>query len=413
MEKGKTLILFFIICLSLSVFAQRKPDYQPLSQKDQADISQTMLNRNLNNFLITQALPIGPINLTNILNMVSYNPIEGTRIRLSLETNNKFSKRLGFSLMGAYGTLDKEFKYSVGAAYNFARKPQGVFVYPASTLAINYSYNTFIPSYSNYDVAYFSLGTWDRFYFGKKQETTLSFLQDFKGGLSLRPFTSYEKIDSYLLYDDGNIQELLLKDLENYSTGITLTFSHKQRTVDVVTLLNSRFYAFPSSINLTYTYNYQTYIENNHYNYVYLSAQHRFSFKPMALDFRLTGGKIFGDSYDYTCFSPNYRVSDVSNMFGLNLYSNREMRFREYVQTFTQFNLGGLLLDNIKFFKQFRPNEFVNVKALFTAEYEPYLEVGLGIDHIFAFFGVEVVKRIASKNPMQMPEWGFRLRCTI
>jgi hypothetical protein len=133
----------------------------------------------------------------------------------------------------------------------------------------------------------------------------------------------------------------------------------------------------------------------------------------MALDFRITGGKIFGDSYDYTYFSPNYRVSDVSNMFGFNLYSNREMRFREYVQTFTQFNLGGLLLDNITFFKQFRPNEFVNVKALFTAEYEPYLEVGLGIDHIFAFFGVEVVKRIASKNPMQMPEWGFKIRCTI
>lgn len=413
MEKRKTLILFFILCLGLSVLAQRKPDYQPLSQKDQTDISQTMFNRSLNNFLITQSLPIGPVNVTNILNMVSYNPIEGTRIRLSLETNNKFSKRLGFSLMGAYGTLDKEFKYSVGAAYNFARKPKGVFTYPASTLAINYSYNTFIPSYSNYDVAYFSLGTWDRFYFGKKQETTLSFLQDFKGGFSIRPFATYEKIDSYLLYDEGDIQELLLKDLENYSAGISLSFSPHQSTTDIVSLLNSRFYAFPSSVSLTYTYNYQTYLQDKYYNYIYLSAQHRFNFKPMALDFRITGGKIFGDSYDYTYFSPNYRVSDVSNMFGFNLYSNREMRFKEYVQTFTQFNLGGLLLDNITFFKQFRPNEFVNVKALFTAEYEPYLEVGLGIDHIFAFFGVEVVKRIASKNPMQMPEWGFKIRCTI
>ena len=82
MEKRKTLILLFLLYLGLSVFAQRKPDYQPLSQQDQTDISQTMFNKNLNNFLITQSLPLGPINVTNILNMISYNPIEGTRIRL-------------------------------------------------------------------------------------------------------------------------------------------------------------------------------------------------------------------------------------------------------------------------------------------------------------------------------------------
>lgn len=415
MEKRKTIILLILLSLGLSLSAQRKPDYQPLSQNDKDYISNTMNNRSLSEFFITQSLPVGPINITNILNMVSYNPIEGTRIRFSLETNNKFSKRFGISAMGAYGTLDKEVKYSLGAAYNFAKKPQGVFAFPASTLSINYSDNTFIPSYSNYDVAYFSLGDWDRFYFGKKQTTTLSFLQDFKTGFSVRPFAKYEKINSYLLYDNGDVFQLLspFENLENYSAGVSFSFSPVKNRKNLTNLLNSRFYYFPSSIDFTYTYNYQNYKQDKYYNYVYLSAQHRFLIKPMALDIMVTGGKIFGNSYDYTYFSPNYRVSDVSNMFGFNLYSNVEMRFKEYVQTFAQFNLGGLLLDNIKFFKQFKPNEFVNLKALFTQDYDPYLEVGFGIDHIFAFFGAEVVKRVAKTNPMNMPEWGFRIRCTI
>lgn len=415
MEKKKSLILFSLFCLCISAVAQKKPSYQPLTQNDQKDIEQSLYNRSVSDFLVTQALPIGPISLTNVLNMVSHNPIEGTRIRLSLQTNNKFSKRLGLSGMIAYGTEDRKLKYSLGMAYNFAKKPKGVYSFPASTLALTYSYNTYIPSYSNYDIAYFSLGDWDRFYMGRKEAVVLSFLQDFNSGISLRPFVSYEKTDSYLLYDKGNITQLLspFENLENYAGGMSFSFSPTKDKASLLNILNSRFYYFPTTLSLTYTYNYQKYQGENYYHYAYLSAQHRFYFKPMALDVKVTGGKIFGESYDYTYFSPNYRVGDVSNMFGFNLYSNVEMRFKEYVQTFIQFNFGGVLLDNIKFIKQFKPNEFVNFKALFTENYQPYMEAGIGIDHILTFLGVELVKRIATENPMNMPEWGVKLRCTL
>lgn len=415
MEKKKSLILFSLFFLCISAVAQKKPSYQPLTQNDQKDIEQSLYNRSVSDFLVTQALPIGPISLTNVLNMVSHNPIEGTRVRLSLQTNNKFSKRLGLSGMIAYGTEDRKLKYSLGMAYNFAKKPKGVYSFPASTLALTYSYNTYIPSYSNYDIAYFSLGDWDRFYMGRKEAVILSFLQDFNSGISLRPFASYEKTDSYLLYDKGNITQLLspFENLENYAGGMCFSFSPTKDKASLLNILNSRFYYFPTTLSLTYTYNYQKYQGENYYHYAYLSAQHRFYFKPMALDVKVTGGKIFGESYDYTYFSPNYRVGDVSNMFGFNLYSNVEMRFKEYVQTFIQFNFGGVLLDNIKFIKQFKPNEFVNFKALFTENYQPYMEAGIGIDHILTFLGVELVKRIATENPMNMPEWGVKLRCTL
>lgn len=415
MEKKGLLILFFFFCLCISVIAQRKPSYQPITQNEQKDIEQSLYNRGVSDFLVTQAIPIGPISLTNVLNMVSHNPIEGTRMRLSLQTNDKFSKRLGLSGMIAYGTEDKKLKYSLGMAYNFAKKPKGVYSFPASTLALTYSYNTYIPSYSNYDIAYFSLGNWDRFYMGRKESVVLSFLQDFNYGISLRSFVSYEKTDSYLLYDKGNITQLLspFENLENYTGGMSFSFSSTKDKVSLLNVLNSRFYYFPTTLSLTYTYNYQKYQGENYYHYTYLSAQHRFYFRPMALDVKVIGGKIFGESHDYTYFSPNYRVGDVSNMFGFNLYSDVEMRFKEYIQTFIQFNFGGVVLDNIKFIKQFKPNEFINFKALFTENHQPYMEAGIGIDHILTFLGVELVKRIASENPMNMPEWAIKLRCTL
>lgn len=415
MDKKRLTFIVLLLALSFKMFAQENYSYQPLTKSEQAQINNIVYGNNVNNFLVNNAIHIGPVDLTDITNIISYNPIEGTRIRLSAQTNNTFSKRLAFRGMVAFGTEDLEFKYGAGVAYNFAKNAKSVYSFPASTLSLNYSHNSFMPSASNYDVAYYSIGSWDRFYFGKQDEVSLNFLQQFPNGLSITPFANFNRIYSYLLYDHGMITELLLsgKDLKNYSTGLELSWSPRITQKSLFNIVNSRFYSFHSGVSLSYSYNYQEYIDSRSYNRVALSAQHRFYFNPMALDIKVSGGKIFGESFDYMYFSPNYRVSSISNMFGFNLYSPSEMRFKEYLQTFTQINFGGVLMDNIPWFKNFRPNEFLNLKALFTANYDPYFEAGVGIDHIFGFLGVEVIKRICKENPYQMPEWGFKIRCTL
>ncbi|MBR1626045.1 MAG: hypothetical protein IJ681_02755, partial [Bacteroidales bacterium] len=366
--------------------------------------------------------PVGPINLTNVVNMISNNPIEGVRLRLSAETNNKaFAKnkflrnRLALSAMAAYGFADNRFKYGVGAAFNFAKKPSDVYSFPCSTLSVQWEDNTYSPSYPNYDVAYFSFGSWDRFYFARKKQLTASFLQEFPSYFALRPFVYWQKIDSYLLYDAGEVLELLDPgyDYINKSAGIELSYSPNRKIGDMLNILNSRFYSLPTRIMVTYSYNLQSYKQDNDYNKIELSAQHRFLFMPMALDIKVTGGKIFGISNRYMYFTPNCMTTTVSNTFGFNLYSPYEILFKEYVQTFTQINLGGVLLDNISFMKAFRPNEFINFKALFTKNNDPYFEVGVGIDHIFSLLGLEFVKRLSKENPYDMPEYAIKVRCNF
>ncbi|MBR1774023.1 MAG: hypothetical protein IJ759_00705 [Bacteroidales bacterium] len=422
MDKKKIIIVLTCCVIGLYSHAQKKYDYQPLTKSQQADIDNMMLTREVSTFLVNDRIPIGPIDLTNVLNMISDNPIEGTRIRISAETNNKMfasnkflRNRLTLSAMAAYGIGDNNFKYSVGAAFNFAAKPSGVYSFPCSTLSVQWEDNTYSPSYPNYDVAYFSFGSWERFYFASKRQLTLSFLQEFQNSLALRPFFYWQQIYSYVLYDAGNIIEFIDPDIDyiNKAAGLELSFSPSRKGLNVLNILNSRFYSLPTKFAMSYSYNLQSYQYDNNYHKLEATAQHRFIFSPMALDFKLTGGKIFGTSNRYMYFTPNYMSSAVSNTFGFNLYSPYEMMFKQYIQTFTQINFGGILLDNIKFFKQFRPNEFVNFKALFTQNNDPYCEVGMGIDHIFALLGLEVIKRLSKENPYEMPQWAVRVRCNL
>lgn len=61
----------------------------------------------------------GPIDIGNLYNMLSYNPTEGWRIRLSTRSNRFLHEKFRYNLYGAYGTNDKKFKYGINLYYRF------------------------------------------------------------------------------------------------------------------------------------------------------------------------------------------------------------------------------------------------------------------------------------------------------
>ena len=70
-------------------------------------------------------VPLGKwnIDLGPLLYSYANNTIEGNRFRLGMRTNAGFSKKWLLSGYLAYGTKDKELKYSVGIDYILSRKP--------------------------------------------------------------------------------------------------------------------------------------------------------------------------------------------------------------------------------------------------------------------------------------------------
>jgi hypothetical protein len=130
----------------------------------------------------------------------------------------------------------------------------------------------------------------------------------------------------------------------------------------------------------------------------------------MALDMRISGGKIFGNTSHYFYFTPTQSYGLFSSYYGMNLLNgNAYYHRKEYAQIFAQFNFGGLFCDLITIFKKWRMNEFVYGKALY-GEMAPYYEVGIGIDNIFSSFGFEFIRSFGLNGEMNNGLWGVRIR---
>lgn len=67
--------------------------------------------------LSTGFIDLGMIDLGSLYRITSYNPIEGTRLRIGLRTNNKFHRNHRIDFYSAYGLGDEQFKF--GVFYNF------------------------------------------------------------------------------------------------------------------------------------------------------------------------------------------------------------------------------------------------------------------------------------------------------
>lgn len=78
----------------------------------------------------------GPVNTT-----LSFNPIEGTRIRVGGMTTTALSKRWFARGYGAYGTRDHKWKYSGEVEYSFIDKKRHAREFPVKSIRLTHSYD--------------------------------------------------------------------------------------------------------------------------------------------------------------------------------------------------------------------------------------------------------------------------------
>ena len=105
----KIIILLTLTILTLNTKAQYS--YTPLSEAEIERVGRLLLQNKIDNLLNNTYFTLGVVDLGPCENFLSYNPIEGVRLRVSGKTNQKLSKRFSFEWLLAYGTTDKQFKY--------------------------------------------------------------------------------------------------------------------------------------------------------------------------------------------------------------------------------------------------------------------------------------------------------------
>lgn len=66
---------------------------------------------NFGRTLITGFYKAGPVDIGSLYSILSFNPIEGIRPKLTIRSNRDMSEKFWYMIYGAYGTKDKRFKY--------------------------------------------------------------------------------------------------------------------------------------------------------------------------------------------------------------------------------------------------------------------------------------------------------------
>lgn len=397
----------FAVSLCCTIFSQ--VSYEPISQRDLERMGRLLVQDRMAGLLTNNYVSLGPLDLGPLEHFLSYNPLEGVRLRLSGRTNTGFSKRMAFDWLVAYGTNDKKLKYAASASFNLKRKPKSVYSFPANTITVYYSDNSYMPNLGNYDALYYFLDKNTSYYLAYKREAGIKYLYEFPVGVGISPFAEFNDLYSQMYYSYGESNETLDKPYRYASLGLEAYFKPNRKKTGN-TSLNSRLTRLETELSVNLSHNLLLNNSDSYSKVGFIASERLFLGKRMALDMRISGGKIFGNTSHYFYFTPTQSYGLFSSYYGMNLLNGSNYFYRkEYIQLFAQLNFGGLFCDVIPIFKKWRMNEFIYGKALY-GECSPYYEVGFGIDNIFSSFGFELIRSFGLDGDMSKGMWGIRIR---
>jgi hypothetical protein len=360
----------------------------------------------------------------------SYNPIEGSRLKIGGRTTDLFSKKFNFDTYIAWGTEDKKYKYGLGLAYSLSNKT--IREFPVKTIRVNMQHDIKIPGeelqFAQSDDFLMSIKRGENNKMFYNETYTIEHLNEFSSHFSY--CLSYEfsrRTPTGMLFLNSNSysqQQNSIPYMEIAQVGINLRYAPNEK------FFQGTIYRTPYSnkypvMQLQYywadkalgsDYNYQS-LRFNISKRFYLSV---LGYSDVSSEF----GRIFGSvpylllnihranqTYNYQELSYNlmnflefasdkYASLNIDHCFNGFLFNKiplmKKLMFRE-VASF-KILYGGLDSNNnpslnpdlFKF-----PTTTSNIPLTYTLESKPYIEVGIGVSNIFRIFRIDFVKRLS------------------
>jgi hypothetical protein len=243
------------------------------------------------------------LNYGNLYQLISWNDLEGIRIRLNLENNWRLSPWVFFKLHGAYGTKDKRFKY--GASFG-SRLPDKHH-YHSITASYKDDYQRFSlnGNQMDFDFIYSSLfrknSITDLVYV---REAKLDYFREWKENFSTDVAFDYRiyktipgRVEFIKSTDNGigGIDTTYINQFNIFSPAINITW-----TPGAKFLQTSRKKQFLKGklprINLNYSFSIKSKISDFSYNKLDLMIEERFPSPVGHTLIQLTGTKLFGSA---------------------------------------------------------------------------------------------------------------------
>ena len=388
----------------------------------------------------------GPIDIGPVFNMLSYNEIEGWRLRFGAKTNTRFHEHIFLEGFGAYGTKDKKFKYRGQLMYSFNDKVNNQWEFPMNLLTLSYEHNTNVPKMGTFGYSFNEdsdrLGRSISRQGNRKMlfidKVRLSYDYETVNQIGIKLFAEYQEQrplgDLVFETNGGKIYDPFTTN----SIGFELRFAYNEKVYQ----FHQYRKPLASSVApiVTFGYSYGGKILGSDYEYHKFQAMFskRWFLSVLGIaDINITGGMVMGEAPYPLLFAHRANQGIYYDDRGFNLMNYYEFISQYYVQGMFEYNFNGFILNRIPLLGKLKLREVVTLKAVwggisnecdpssgnerlfkfpttpdgdvqtYTLEKEPYIEGGIGIANIFSILRIDYVRRFNYLDHPEVDKWGI------
>lgn len=377
-------------------------------------------------YRVVNNFEIGPY-----FNLVSYNKIEGPRVRFGGRTSSKFSRWYELQGYVAYGFNDEKFKYSLGFKSFISKKPHRQLVgmtYKSDYEILGQSQNGF--SQDNIFASLFRTSPLTNL--TRVDQTFAWYEREWVDGLTSKVILAGRTItpllaNAYQYYKkDGTIATK--ENIKNTEVRLNVRFAYKEKFISGDFSRISLGTKWP-----VLQFNYAKSLQNafmGEYDYqkVVLNLSDRVRLISLLgyTDYTAEVGKIYG-AVPYPLMELHGgNETYVYDYMSFNMMKYYEFASDQYASVGMFHHFEGLLFNKIPLIKKLKWREVVTCKALWGSVNEknkrtlifpttlnalgnePYVEVSAGIENIFKVFRIDALWRSTYLRPKAIENFGVK-----
>lgn len=371
----------------------------------------------------------GPMEYGPYMSTLSFNEMEGARLRLGGRTSNDFSKKIMFTGHVAYGTKDSTFKYALGALYMIRKNPR-------RSASLNYKYD--IEQLGQSQNAFredFLLAS----VFRRNPADKLSMVNEIKGmyehewfnGLINRVHLIRRDIlsvgnTSFTIYSDKEHQFVQKSAIATSEIRLDTRLAYKEKFVMGEFERNSLGAKYPI-LEIQYTYGMKGPAGGDYeFHRLQLGLEHWFNIGTFGWSkYIIETGRIWG-----RVPFPLLKLHEGNESFSFDEYAFNNMNYYEfvsdrYLSAYYTHHFEGLFLNRLPLLRKLKWREVGYVKGLvgglddqqraygtfpanlYTLD-KPYFEAGAGIENIFRVLRVDAIWRLSYLDHPNISKFGIR-----
>ncbi|MBA3681865.1 MAG: carboxypeptidase-like regulatory domain-containing protein [Bacteroidetes bacterium] len=376
--------------------------------------------KKINNF------EIGPYS-----NLVSYNKVEGLRLRFGGRTSEMFSKWYELNGFVAYGLLDEKFKYAIGFKSFLTKKPVRQIVganYKSDYEILGQSTNGF--SQDNVLASFFrtnpltNLTRVDHAEGYYEREWFPGLIT--RGTIVGRKFTPLGSNKYLYVKRDGAIGER--EYINNTEARINIRFGWKEKFVGEGFSRLSIGTHYPV-LQLNYAKSLQNAFKGEYdYHKLVLNVSDRIRITPILgyTDYSIEGGKIWG-AVPYPIMQLHGgNETYLYDYMAFNMMKYYEFASDQFISAALYHHFEGLFLNKVPLLRKLKWREVATIKTVWGTVNEqnrktllfpstlkaldkgPYAEASLGVENIFKVFRIDAFWRLNYQLPREIDNFGFK-----